>query len=84
MASLFKKEAVVQEKSVIEIVRESIDVDAAGTVRFRSRTGRGSGKGVEIPNGQFDEFVDLMIKYRDNLDSLVEQEQGLQSQDDDQ
>ena len=37
MASVFIKE--ILQKSVIEIVKDSLDVDAEGTVRFHSRTG---------------------------------------------
>ena len=73
MANVFKSESVVQEKSVIEIVRDSLDVDAAGVVRFKSRNGRGSGKAVEIPGDQFNEFVTLMVKTRENRETLAEQ-----------
>lgn len=79
MASVFKKDVVVQEKSVIEIVRDSLDVDAQGVVRFRSREGRGSGKAVEIPGVEFDEFVTLMIQARENREALAEQERALQT-----
>jgi len=77
MASVFKKEEVVQEKKVIEIVRDSLDVDAAGTVRFRSRVGRGSGKAIEIPGEEFDEFVTLMIQAKESRETLAEQERAL-------
>jgi len=77
MASVFKKDVVVQEKSVIEIVRDSLDVDADGTVRFRSRVGRGSGKAVEIPGEQFDEFVTLMVQAQESRETLAEQERAL-------
>lgn len=79
MASVFKKDEVVQEKTVIEIVKDSLDVDAEGTVRFRSRVGRGSGKAIEIPGGQFDEFVTLMVQARENRETLAEQERALSS-----
>ena len=75
MANVFKKEEVIQTKSVVEIIRESLDVDAVGTVRFKSRTGRGSGKAVEIPGEQFDEFVNLILKAKENREQLAEQEQ---------
>lgn len=78
MASVFKKDEVVaQEKSVIEIIRDSLDVDATGVVRFRSRIGRGSGKAVEIPGGEFDEFVTLMVQTRESREALAEQEYTL-------
>ncbi len=77
MASLFKKEVVaVQKKSEVDVVRDSLDVDAAGVVRFRSRTGRGSGKAIEIPGDQFDEFVTLMVKVRDNREQLANEERS--------
>jgi len=80
MASVFKKkDEVVQKKSVIEIVRDSLDVDANGVVRFRSRVGRGSGKAVEIPGSEFNEFVTLMVRARESHEALVEQELALQS-----
>ncbi len=79
MASVFKKDEVVQEKTVIEIVRDSLDVDAEGTVRFRSRVGRGSGKAVEIPGNQFDEFVTLMVQAQESRETLAEQERALVS-----
>lgn len=74
MASVFKKEEVVQQKTVVEIVKDSLDVDSAGTVRFRSRTGRGSGKAVEIPGEQFDEFVHLMMQVEKERAKLIEQQ----------
>ena len=77
MASVFKKDEVVQEKTVIEIVRDSLDVDAEGMVRFRSRTGRGSGKAIEIPGSQFDEFVTLMVQAQESRETLADQERAL-------
>lgn len=74
MASVFKQNVVVSQRTPVEIVRDSLDVDAEGTVRFRCRVGRGSGKAVEIPGDQFNEFVTLMIAARDNHDTLVAQE----------
>lgn len=79
MASLYKQDKE-QKKSVIQIIRESVDVDALGSVRFKSRQGRGSGKAVEIPHDQFDEFVDLMIHYRENREALASQERAAQEE----
>ena len=75
MVSVFKKEEVIQEKTVVEIVKESLDVDASGTVRFRSRTGRGSGKAVEIPGEQFEEFVKLMLRAKASREELIASQQ---------
>ena len=60
--NVFKTEEVVSQKSVVEIVKDSMEIDSSGTVKFRSRVGRGSGKAVEIPADQFDAFVDLILK----------------------
>lgn len=61
-------------KSVIDIIRDSLKVDASGTVRFRSRTGRGSGKAIEIPGEQFDEFVKIITETKENRETLAEQQ----------
>ena len=79
MAMVFKKDEVVQEKSVIEIVRDSLDVDAEGLVRFRSRIGRGSGKAVEIPGNQFDEFVTLMVQAQESREALAGQQRAVEA-----
>ncbi len=63
-------------KSVIEIIRDSLNVDASGTVRFRSRTGRGSGKAIEIPGEQFDEFVKIITETKENRETLAEQQKA--------
>lgn len=80
MASVFKKEEVIQKRSIVEIIRDSLDVDADGTVRFRSRTGRGSGKAVEIPGEQFDEFVRLMLEAKENRQSLADSQKVTETQ----
>ena len=71
MANVFSN---VSGNSIIDIIKESVDVAADGTVRFRSRTGRGSGKAVEIPGDQFDAFVDMMVKTQEVRKSLVEEQ----------
>jgi hypothetical protein len=68
MANVFQVESNVQ---IIDIIKGSIDVAADGTVRFRSRLGRGSGKAIEIPGDQFDAFVEAMIRTREVRQSLV-------------
>ncbi len=79
MASVFKKEEIVQKKKVIEIIYDSLDVDSEGTVRFRSRIGRGSGKAIEIPGEEFDKFVTFMIKTKDRREILAKQQRILES-----
>lgn len=76
MASVFNNNQEVKQKSILEIIKDSIDVDGSGTVRFKSRIGRGSGKAVEIPGDQFDEFVNLMIKTKEVRKSFAEKEQN--------
>ena len=70
MANVFSVTASGSE--IIDIIRESVDVAADGTVRFRSRLGRGSGKAIEIPGDQFDAFVEMMVKTREVRKSLIE------------
>lgn len=61
MVKVVKREKeVIKERSAIEIVEDSLEVDANGAVSFRSRAGRGSGAGVEIPCEQFSRFMELM------------------------
>ena len=81
MASVFKKDEVVEEKSVIEIIRESLDVKANGNVSFRTRYGRGCGAATEIPSNQFDEFVSFMIKAREVRKDLATQQAALENQE---
>lgn len=80
MASVFKKEEPVLQRPVIEIVRDSLDVDSSGSVCFRSRTGRGSGKAIEIPGEEFDEFVNLMIQTRESRETLAERQREVETQ----
>jgi len=72
MASVFKNDVSV--KSIIEIIRDSLDVDGVGTVRFKSRNSRGCGKAMEIPGDQFDAFVELMMKTKEIRKNLVEKQ----------
>jgi hypothetical protein len=75
MASVFKQSTVVTtQRTPLEIVRDTLDVDAEGTVRFHCRVGRGSGKAFEIPSDQFNEFVNLMIEARNNHERLTDED----------
>lgn len=74
MASVFQKENT-PEQSVLDIVRDSLSVDSNGNVSFRSRVGRGSGKAVQIPGSQFDEFVTLLVQTQKVREVLAEQQQ---------
>jgi len=74
MANVFSKEEEKREVPSVEIVRETLNVNATGDVTFRSRRGRGTGKAVTIPAGQFDEFVSLMVQTQASREALAEQE----------
>ena len=73
MASLLTKNAVL-ELPMLDIVRETIDINGEGDVSFRTRRGKGSGKATEIAGTDFDEFVDLLITYRDARETLAQQQ----------
>ena len=77
MASVFTNEKSTQ--TVLDIVRNSLDVDSSGNVSFRSRTGRGSGKAVSIPADQFDEFVNLMVATKDSREALAQKQQEVET-----
>ncbi len=77
MASVFSNET--SKQTVLDIVRSSLDVDSSGNVSFRSRTGRGSGKAVQIPASQFDEFVNLMVATRDTREALAQKQREVES-----
>lgn len=78
MANVFPKEAA-PAASTLEIVRETLGVNGEGNVSFRCRKGRGSGKAVEIPASQFDEFVTLMIQTRDSREALAQQQRAAEA-----
>ena len=59
MGKFFQTENA-QNNSAVEIVKDTLEVSDNGDVSFRTRRGRGSGKGVEITNDEFDQFVNLM------------------------
>jgi hypothetical protein len=77
MASVFENETTQQ--SPVKVVRESLDVDSNGTVSFRTRKGKGSGKAVEIPGSLFSEFVDLMIATRDSREDLARKQKEVEA-----
>jgi len=73
MANVFPKEGT-PERTTLDIVRDTLGVNGSGDVAFRCRVGRGSGKAVEIPGSQFDEFVTLLIQTRDSREALAQQQ----------
>jgi len=77
MAKVVNDETSTQ--SVLDIVRSSLDVSSDGNVSFRSRTGRGSGKAVEIPASQFDEFVDLMVATKNTREALAQKQREVET-----
>lgn len=78
MANVFSK-APDPEQSLIDIVRDTLDVNANGDVTFRVRRGRGSGAAVQVPSGQFDEFVNLLTAARDSREALAQQQREVDS-----
>lgn len=78
MANVFPKEAA-PVATTLEIVRETLGVNGEGGVSFRCRKGRGSGKAVEIPGDQFNEFVTLMIQTRDSREALAQQQRDAEA-----
>lgn len=73
MASVFSKEPE-QEQSVIDIVRDTLDVDGDGNVTFRTRRGKGSGASTVIPGSQFSEFVNLLTATQESREALAQQQ----------
>ena len=73
MANVFPK-ANSAERTTIDIVRDTLAVTGEGDVSFRCRVGRGSGKAVEIPASQYDEFVTLLVQTRDSRSALAQQQ----------
>jgi len=78
MANVFPK-GTAPQASTLEIVRETLGVNGEGNVTFRCRRGRGSGKAVEIPGSQFDEFVTLMVQTRDSREALAQQQRAAEA-----
>ncbi len=77
MASVFSTEQTAT--SVLDVVRQSLDVSSTGDVSFKSRTGRGSGAPVVIPGDQFDEFVELMVATKDSREALTQKQKEVES-----
>ena len=61
-----------ETETVSEIVRSTLKVAPNGSVVFRARRGKGSGKAIEIPGDQFDRFVDMMRETADCRAELAE------------
>jgi len=62
----------MSNRSTIDIIKESIGVGSDGAITFKCREGRGSGKAVQIPTDQFDEFVNLMKQTQETLKNKTE------------
>ena len=77
MASVFNSEKTAT--SVLDVVRQSLDVDSEGNVSFKSRTGRGSGAPVVILSSQFDEFVELMVATKDSREALSQKQKEVET-----
>ena len=77
MANVFNSEQ--SATSVLDVIRQSLDVDSEGNVSFKSRTGRGSGAPVQIPGSQFDEFVELMVATKDSREALSQKQKEVET-----
>lgn len=62
----------MSNRSTIDIIKESLNVKDGDVITFKCREGRGSGKAVQIPTDQFDEFVNLMKQAQENLKNKTE------------
>jgi hypothetical protein len=71
-----------ERSRTIEIVRDTLTVNNEGAITFRCRVGRGSGKAIEIPADQFDEFVDLMQETQTRLTEVENQDISSLASDD--
>lgn len=49
-----------RRQTVTQIVEDSLDVAADGSVTFRAGLGKGSGRPIQIPAEEFDGFVALI------------------------
>jgi hypothetical protein len=57
--------------STTQIVEDTLEVSANGSVTFRTRRGKGSGKPIEISGDQFDTFVSMMNDIASRRESLA-------------
>jgi len=67
--------------STTQIIKETLEVGADGSVTFRARRGKGSGKPVEISGDQFDTFVSLMNDIASRRESLAKEAKDSESTD---
>lgn len=54
-----------------QTIKETLEVAANGSVSFRTRRGKGSGRPVEITGDQFDTFVEIMNDIASRRESLA-------------
>jgi hypothetical protein len=76
MASVFKQNVSVTKRTPIEVIRDTMEINPDGTLKFRCREGRGSGKGIEVPSDQIEEFFALVETVKDNYNDIVAREQA--------
>lgn len=55
-----------------QVIKETLEVAANGSVSFRTRRGKGSGRPVEIAGNQFDTFVNMMNDIASRREFLTE------------
>lgn len=61
-----------QNLNTTQIIKETLEVNPDGSVSFRARRGKGSGKPVEIAGDQFDVFVSMMNDIASRRTTLAE------------
>jgi hypothetical protein len=59
--------------TVTQVIEDTLEVEADGSVTFRARRGKGSGRPVEIAGDQFDTFVELMNDIASRRESLAKE-----------
>jgi hypothetical protein len=63
----------MSEKTAVDFIQETIDVNEKGDVSFRSdQGGRGRGRKTVIPADQFDRFADIIKRIAKNRNDLAE------------
>jgi len=67
--------------STTQIIEETLEVGADGSVTFRARRGKGSGKPVEISGDQFDTFVSMMNDIASRRESLAKAAKKAEAED---
>ena len=60
-----------RDLTTTQIIEDTLEFNADGSVSFRARRGKGSGKPVEIAGDQFDKFVSIMNDIASRRETLA-------------